>query len=186
MIHQFHLYAYHLGLRLTLRRESDIQTQVQHLAVYLTPKRGSGIQAWVWYLAVYLVSKRGSGTQTYVWYLGVIWYLGVYLAINVPLIGVYFIKYTSYRQSFYRRISSIDHLIDVPLVGVINVISVHLINIYLRHQVQRSVSILVSVQIEYRHFSAILGSYRYSVYFCQAWFKAKNRLKEALYPTWTT
>src|SRR5271155_4772017 len=62
------------------------------------------------------------------------------------------------------------YLIGVHLIGAIGVVSGHLIGVCLRHQVWRSVSILVSEWMEYRHFSAILGSYRYSVYFCQACF----------------
>ncbi len=145
MIHQFYLYAYHLGLRLTLRRGSDIQawvqhlavhlapkrgsgiqTWVQHLAVHLAPKRGSGIQAWVQHLAVHLAPKRGFGIQAYVWHLNVIWHLDIHLAIGVPLIGVHLTGYTFYRQPSHRRVSPISHFIGVPLVNVINVISVYL------------------------------------------------------------
>ena len=124
-----------------------------------------------------------------------VWYLGVYLAIGVPFIGVHLTGYVSYRQPSYRRVSFISYLIGVSLVdvisvirvdvsligvhligvigvisvyrvdgyligvhliGAIGVVSVHLIGVCLRHQVWRSVSILVSVWMEYRHFSAIL------------------------------
>jgi hypothetical protein len=112
----------------------------------------------------------------------------------VPLIGVHLTGYASHRQpSSIRYLIGVSlmgvHLlgvhplgvhprrvspgraspIGVHLIGVIGVVGVHLIGVCLRHQVWRSVSILVSVWIGYRRFSAILVSYRYSMYFCRAW-----------------
>ena len=55
-----------------------------------------------------------------------VWYLNIYLVIDVPLIDVYFTGYVSYRQPSHKRVFLIDYLIGVFLIDVINVISVYL------------------------------------------------------------